>query len=83
MFMTRRRILSGLVLTLTLTTGFLAGHASAAQPRMRAALDHLRSAKSDLERADADKGGHRTRALELVNSAISQVEQGMSYDRRH
>ena len=81
--MNRRNVLSTLVLLLTLATGFLAGHASAAQPHMRAALDHLRQAKASLERADNDKGGHRAKALELVNDAIHQVEEGMVYDRRH
>ncbi|MBV8516531.1 MAG: hypothetical protein JO197_03920 [Acidobacteria bacterium] len=76
-------MLSGLVLALTLTTGFIAGHAAADQPRMHAALEHLRAAKTELERADNDKGGHRARALELVNGAIAQVEEGMKFDRRH
>ena len=81
--MNRRNVLSILVLFLTLATGFIAGHASAAQPHMRAALNHLKQAKAELERADADKGGHRARAIELVNEAIGQVEAGMTFDRRH
>jgi len=81
--MNRRNIVTALALFVTLATGFLAGHASAAQPHMRAALEHLRQAKASLERADADKGGHRAKAIELVNGAIAQVEEGMAYDRRH
>ena len=81
--MKRRNLLSTLVLFLTLAVGFIAGHASADQPRMHAALEHLRAAKNELEHADADKGGHRAAALRLVNDAIAQVAAGIGYDRRH
>lgn len=81
--MNRRNLLSALILFLTLSTGFVAGRAAADQPRMHAALEHLRAAKNELERADADKGGHRAAAIRLVNDAIAQVEAGMGYDRRH
>lgn len=53
------------------------------QPEMRAALDQLREAKRNLETASHDKGGHRATALNLVNQAISEVEQGIQYDNTH
>jgi len=53
------------------------------QPHMRAALDHLRAARGSLERADTDKGGHRVKAIELVDRAIGEVEAGISYANRH
>jgi hypothetical protein len=53
------------------------------QPEMRAALQHLREAQRNLNDASHDKGGHRLRALDLVNQAISEVEKGMEYDNRH
>ncbi len=53
------------------------------QPHMRAALGHLRAAKRSLEEATADKGGHRVKAMELVDAAIRQVEEGIAYDNRH
>lgn len=49
------------------------------QPHMQAALDHLQTAKAELQSAMADKGGHRVRAIELVNRAIGEVEAGMEY----
>jgi len=49
------------------------------QPHMQAALDHLQTAKAELQSATADKGGHRVRAIELVNRAIGEVEAGMEY----
>ena len=81
--MNRRNLLSTLVLFLTLAVGFLAGQLYADQPHMQAALDHLRSAKAELMAATPDKGGHRTKAIALVNDAIAQVEHGMTFDRRH
>jgi hypothetical protein len=36
-----------------------------------------------LERATPNKGGHRERALELVNQAMDQVRQGEAYYEQH
>ena len=41
------------------------------------------TAKSELQRATADKGGHRVKAIGLVNSAIAEVNAGIAFDRRH
>jgi hypothetical protein len=79
----RSRIIVACLLCAVLVSGFLLGRASADQPHMQAALEHLRAAKGELERAEADKGGHRARAIVLVNDAISQVEKGVGFDRRH
>jgi len=54
-----------------------------AQPHMRAALESLRAAKQSLMKAEHDKGGHRAKALELVNAAIAEVEQGVRFDNQH
>jgi hypothetical protein len=53
------------------------------QPRMEAALDKLQSARSNLEAATDDKGGHRVKALDHVNKAIDEVKRGIEYDRTH
>jgi len=47
------------------------------QPHMQAALEFLRSAKSDLERATTDKGGHRVNAIKFVDQAIDEVKKGI------
>jgi len=78
-----RRAFATLAFAGVLTAGFLVGRASADQPHMQAALEHLRAAKGQLDVADADKGGHRVKALRLVNDAIAQVERGIEFDRRH
>jgi hypothetical protein len=68
-----------LALTATLATGVFIGEALAAQPHMRAALDYLRSARSELMAAEHNKGGHRAEALRLTNAAISETEAGIDY----
>jgi len=81
--MRHQRIVAALFLVVMLIAGFVAGRAHAAQPHMRAALDHLRNARTELNAAMADKGGHRANAIRLVNDAISQVEAGIEYARTH
>jgi hypothetical protein len=53
------------------------------QPNMQKAKDWLKSARENLEKATADKGGHRAAALRLVNDAIDEVQRGIDYDRRN
>jgi len=53
------------------------------QPHMMKALDYLKSARSELNRATADKGGHRVKALGLVDEAIVQVKKGINFDDKH
>lgn len=52
------------------------------QPFMQAARADLQTAKRELQRATANKGGHRAKAISLTNQAIAQVNQGIDYDRR-
>ena len=53
------------------------------QPFMRAARGDLQTARSELQKATPDKGGHRVKAIGLVNSAIAEVNAGIAFDRRH
>jgi hypothetical protein len=55
----------------------VAASVQAAQPHMENALRALRNAKNQLEMAIPDKAGHRVKAIELVNQAIAQVEEGI------
>jgi hypothetical protein len=61
----------------------VAGLAAGDQPFMRAARADLMTAKSELQKAIPDKGGHRVKAIQLVNQAIAQVNAGMAFDRQH
>ena len=51
------------------------------QPNMRAALAHLREARAALQRAEHNKGGHRGKAIEIINRAIAEVEAGIAAGR--
>jgi len=78
----RRAGLAG-ALVLIAGIGFLAGRASADQPHMVAALEHLKAARTELEAAEVDKGGHRVKALAAVKEAIEHVQKGIEFDRHH
>lgn len=58
---------------------FSAGVAVAQQPNMQNALSQLQAARASLLAARPNKGGHRDRALDLVNRAIVQVEAGITW----
>jgi hypothetical protein len=66
-------------LAAALATGVFVGEALASQPHMQAALDYLRSARSELQAAEPNKGGHRAEALRLTNDAIRETEAGIDY----
>ena len=53
------------------------------EPHMSAAIGHLQQAKEELQRAAPNKGGHREKAMELVNQAIQQIQEGEQYDEQH
>ena len=68
-----------LALGVTLASGVFIGQALAYQEHMHAALDALRTARSELQAADANKGGHRERAISLVDQAIDETRAGMDF----
>src|SRR5262249_61713564 len=43
----------------------------------------IKTAKSELQKATPNKGGHRIKALQLVNQAIAQANAGIAYARQH
>jgi hypothetical protein len=73
-----------MVLVIGLFLGACAAGSWAAvhQPHMRAALRALRTAQEELRVATPNKGGHRAKALELVERAIRQTELGIAAGRR-
>jgi hypothetical protein len=68
-------------LTLAMGMGVYAGAAWARQEYMQAALSNLQDARSNLQSAERNKGGHRLRALHLVNEAIGEVQAGIDAGR--
>ena len=76
---------SGIVagaLGVVLASGVLIGHAMAYQEHMHAAMDALRTARSELQMSEANKGGHREAAMKLVDQAIDETQAGIDYARR-
>jgi hypothetical protein len=73
-WLTAALITSGLVVLFVI--GCVTGRG---QPHMQAALNELQGAKSELQVALSDKGGHRVRAIRLIDDAIGEVEAGMEY----
>ena len=59
-----------------------AGTAYAVQTHMMNARYDLNSALSQLNAAEADKAGHRVQAINLVESAIHQVNLGIDAGAR-
>ena len=53
------------------------------EPHMSAAMGHLEQAKAELEKSAPNKGGHREKAIQLVNEAMQQVQQGEAYFEQH
>ena len=64
-----------------LVAGAVAGAtiAFAAQPHMANALGSLQAARAELVRAEANKGGHRERAIAAVDQAIAETRAGIAY----
>jgi hypothetical protein len=72
------------VLVTGLTAGAIIGGACVAmaeQVHMQNALRSLENARAQLQEAVADKGGHRERAMGLVNQAIAETQAGIQYAR--
>jgi hypothetical protein len=71
------------LLGITLGRSWVSSASAEPQPRMEAALRHLKEAKEELAHAEAHKGKHRERALALTEQAIKQVEEGIAFANRH
>jgi hypothetical protein len=82
--MSRKAVLWGLSTALIgMALGAAGTVALAKQGHMEEAYHHLQGAKEELQEADHDKGGHRDKALELINRAMQQVQAGMQYAHEH
>ncbi|MEP6706673.1 MAG: hypothetical protein ABJC05_04100 [Pyrinomonadaceae bacterium] len=77
-------ILASLLVTLTASyTVAVAATPVPDQPYMKAARADLNGARKELLKATSNKDGHRAKALEYVNKAISEVNAGIVFDRKH
>ena len=55
------------------------GYAIGAQPHMAETVGLLQSARAELAAATPNKGGHRERALGLIDQAIAEARAGMAF----
>jgi hypothetical protein len=65
-------------LAVGLGIGFSVSQAQPPQPHMQNALADLKLAAGELQVALHDKGGHRAKALNLTNQAITETEAGIA-----
>jgi hypothetical protein len=59
------------------------GYAIGAQPHMEASIGLLQNARTELAAATPNKGGHREKALGLIDQAISEVRAGIAFAATH
>ena len=55
------------------------GYAIGAQPHMGESIALLQSARGELAAATPNKGGHRERAMGLIDQAIGEVRAGIAF----
>ena len=68
-----------LVLGTAIAASMGIGYAIGAQPHMAETVTLLQSARAELAAATPNKGGHRERALGLIDQAIAEVRAGMAF----
>lgn len=74
-FVSRQKLLLGVAIVSSLGIGYALG----AQPHMDAALALLQNARGELNQSTPNKGGHRERAIALVDQAIGEVRAGIAF----
>ena len=77
------RLTIAAVLTATTFSVLGAGTAYAYQEHMFNARNDLQQGLNELQLAERDKGGHREQAVNLVQQAIDQVNQGIQWGQQH
>jgi hypothetical protein len=68
-----------LVLGVGIAASMGIGYAIGAQPHMTETVALLQSARAELTAATPNKGGHRERALGLIDQAIAEVRAGIAF----
>jgi hypothetical protein len=70
-------------LTCIVGRGAIATASAEPQPQMVLALEKLEAAKTHLQAASHDKGGHRAKAVKATQEALDEVRTAIDYDNRH
>jgi hypothetical protein len=77
--MTTSSCLRGTLLGATIAASMGIGYAVGAQPHMNESIALLQSARGELQAATPNKGGHRERAMALIDQAIGEVRAGIAF----
>ena len=77
-----KRIVQWILVLALAGASFGAGAAPADQSSLQRALEHLQSARTELEQGGKDKGGLRKEALDLVSQAIEKVRKGIEHEQK-
>ena len=77
--MTRFLSLHAALLGAAITTSMGIGYAIGAQPHMMQGIALLQAARGELQAATPNKGGHRERAMGLIDQAIAEVRAGIAF----
>lgn len=77
--MSKRVWLRYLGLAVIIATSMATGYAIGAQPHMEAAITLLRNARAELGAATPNKGGHREKAIRLIDQAMAEVRAGIAF----
>jgi hypothetical protein len=72
-----------LPLSIALASSLGIGYALGAQPHMQETMALLQNARTELTAATPNKGGHRERALALIDQAIAEVNAGINFAATH
>jgi hypothetical protein len=70
-----RKMLLGAAIAASMGIGYAIG----AQPHMSESIALLQSARGELQAATPNKGGHRERAMGLIDQAIGEVRAGIAF----
>jgi hypothetical protein len=70
-----RKLLLGAAIAASMGIGYAIG----AQPHMNESIAFLQSARGELQASTPNKGGHRERAMGLIDQAIGEVRAGIAF----
>jgi len=79
------KFISGIVLGIVLSAGVFtltAQNERAMHPRLAAAIEALKDARSYLQQAPHDFGGHKAAAIQATDNAIRQLNLALQYRAR-
>jgi hypothetical protein len=85
LILARRNLLAGMGVALAAgpAATLAASPAIANQGNMDAAMRALENALAALRRATPNKGGHKERAVGLIEQAMAEVQAGIAYAAEH